>query len=95
MITVDEVSKSVTITESEGDIVRIDGGEFQLVDGAISIVNLPSVYDVEVFKKVEENHIPKTEPDPVEELPFEEPIIEEEVFEEEIVEEPIIEEPEI
>ena len=57
MITVNEQGKSVTITDSDGDMVKIDGNEYQLVDGGISIVNLPSYYDVEVYKKVEENHI--------------------------------------
>ena len=57
MITINEQDRSVTVTDSEGDIVRIDGNEYQLVDGGISIVNLPSFYDVEVFKKIEENHI--------------------------------------
>ena len=57
MITINEQDKSVTITDSDGDMVKIDGNEYQLVDGGISIVNLPSYYDVEVYKKVEENHI--------------------------------------
>ena len=57
MITINEQDKSVTITDSDGDMVKIDGNEYQLVDGGISIVNLPSFFDVEVFKKVEENHI--------------------------------------
>ena len=57
MITINEQDRSVTVTDSEGDIVRIDGNEYQLVDGGISVVNLPSFYDVEVYKKVEENHI--------------------------------------
>jgi len=55
MITINEQDKSVTITDSDGDMVKIDGNEYQLVDGGISIVNLPSYYDVEVYKKVEEN----------------------------------------
>ena len=57
MITINEQDKSVTITDSDGDMVKIDGNEYQLVDGGISVVNLPSFYDVEVYKKVEENHI--------------------------------------
>ena len=57
MIQINEQDKSVTVTNSEGDIVRIDGNEYQLTNGSISIVNLPSVYDVEVFKRIEENHI--------------------------------------
>ena len=57
MITINEQGKSVTITDSDGDMVKIDGNEYQLVDGGISIVNLPSFYDVEVYKKLEENHI--------------------------------------
>ena len=57
MITINEQDKSVTITDSDGDMVRIDGNEYQLVNGGISIVNLPSYFDVEVFKKIEENHI--------------------------------------
>lgn len=57
MITINEQDKSVTVTDSDGDMVRIDGNEYQLVNGGISIVNLPSYFDVEVFKKVEENHI--------------------------------------
>ena len=57
MITVNEQGKLVTITDSDGDMVKIDGNEYQLVNGGISIVNLPSYYDVEVYKKVEENHI--------------------------------------
>lgn len=57
MITINEQGKSVTITDSDGDMVKIDGNEYQLVNGGISIVNLPSYYDVEVYKKVEENHI--------------------------------------
>lgn len=63
MITVDAESKSVTITDSEGDFVRIDGSDFQLTDGSISVVNFPSVFDVEVFKKVEESHIERPESD--------------------------------
>jgi len=57
LITINEQDKSVTITDSDGDMVKIDGNEYQLVDGGISIVNLPSFYDVEVYKKLEENHI--------------------------------------
>lgn len=57
MITINEQDKSVTIFESDGDMVRIDGNEYQLVNGGISVVNLPSYFDVEVYKKVEENHI--------------------------------------
>ena len=57
MITVNEQGKSVTITDSDGDMVKIDGNEYRLVDGGISVVNLPSFFDVEVYKKVEENHI--------------------------------------
>jgi len=74
MITINEQDKSVTITNSEGDFVRIDGNEYQLTNGQISIVNLPSYYDVEVFHKVEENHIerPIIE-EPIEIVP-EEPI---------------------
>lgn len=69
MITVNEETKSVTISNSKGNFVRIDGSEFQLTNGAIDIVNLPSVYDVEVFKLIEKNYIPK---------PIVEPIIQEE-----------------
>lgn len=57
MITINETDKSVTVIDSTGDFVRIDGNDYALVDGGISVVNLPSYYDVEVFKKVEENHI--------------------------------------
>ena len=57
MITINEQDRSVTITDSDGDMVRIDGNEYQLVDGGISVVNLSSFFDVEVYKKVEENHI--------------------------------------
>ena len=57
MITVNEQGKLVTITDSDGDMVKIDGNEYQLVNGGISIVNLPSFFDVEVYKKIEENHI--------------------------------------
>ena len=57
MIIVNEQGKLVTITDSDGDMVKIDGNEYQLVNGGISIVNLPSFFDVEVYKKVEENHI--------------------------------------
>ena len=57
MITINEQDKSVTITDSDGDMVKIDGNEYQLVNGGISIVNLPSFFDVEVYKKVEENQI--------------------------------------
>lgn len=68
MITINEQDKSVTITDSDGDMVRIDGNEYQLVNGGISIVNLPSFFDVEVFKKVEENHIERPIIEPVEEV---------------------------
>ena len=68
MITINETDKSVTVTDSEGDIVRIDGNEYQLVNGGISIVNLPSFFDVEVFKKVEENHIERPQPESEPEL---------------------------
>lgn len=57
MITINEQDKSVTITDSTGDMVKIDGNEYQLVDGGISVVNLPSFYDVVVYKVIEENHI--------------------------------------
>ena len=57
MITINEQDKSVTVIDSDGDMVKIDGNEYQLVNGGISIVNLPSFFDVEVYKKVEENHI--------------------------------------
>jgi hypothetical protein len=78
MITINESDKSVTVTDSEGDMVRIDGNEYQLANGGISVVNLPSYFDVEVFKKVEENHIERPIPEPIEEFIIEEPIIEEE-----------------
>jgi len=79
MITINETDKSVTITNSDGDMVRIDGNEYQLVNGGISVVNLPSFFDVEVYKKVEENHIERPIPEPVEEIEIiEEVIIEEE-----------------
>ena len=57
MITINEQDKSVTVIDSDGDMVKIDGNEYQLVNGGISIVNLPSFFDVEVYKKVEENQI--------------------------------------
>ena len=57
MITINETDKSVTVTDSEGDMVRIDGNEYQLVNGGISVVNLPSYQHVEVYKKIEENHL--------------------------------------
>lgn len=57
MITINEQDKSVTVTDSDGDTVRIDGNEYQLVNGGISVVNLPSFYDVVVYKSIEENHI--------------------------------------
>lgn len=57
MITVNEELKEVFISESEGDVVVVDGSTFILTNGSIELRNLPSVYDVEVFKKVEENHI--------------------------------------
>lgn len=81
MITIDSENKSVIITNSNGDFVKIDGTEFQLVDGGIELVNLPSFYDVVVYGVLEENHIPKpivVEP----EIVFEEEII----IEDEIVE---------
>ena len=68
MITINEQDRSVTVTDSEGDIVRIDGNEYQLVDGGISVVNLPSFFDVEVYKKVEENHIERPQPESEPEL---------------------------
>ncbi|MCA0387603.1 MAG: hypothetical protein LCH52_03825 [Bacteroidetes bacterium] len=71
MITIDSGNKSVIITNSTGDIVRVDGSEFELVNGGITITNLPSFYDVEVFAKVEENHIPK--PVIIEPIPEPEP----------------------
>lgn len=74
MIIVDEVNKNVAVTNSTGTRVKIDGTEFELVDGEISLVNLPSVYDVEVLEVVEENHIPR----PVVEVPVEEIIVPEE-----------------
>jgi hypothetical protein len=74
MIIVDEVNKNVTVTNSTGTRVKVDGIEFELVDGEISLVNLPSVYDVEVLEVVEENHIPR----PVVEVPVEEIIVPEE-----------------
>lgn len=70
MITINEQDKSVTIDSPNATMVRIDGNEHQLTNGQISIVNLPSYYDVEVFHKVEENHIER----PV----IEEPIIQQE-----------------
>lgn len=63
MITINENEKSVVITNSTGDIVRVDGSEFELVNGGIELVNLPSFYDVVVYQKIEENHIPKPEPE--------------------------------
>lgn len=65
MIIVDEVNKNVTVTNSTGTRVKVDGTEFDLVDGEISLVNLPSVYDVEVIEVVEQNHIPRPEPEVV------------------------------
>lgn len=67
MITINEQDKSVTVTNSDGDMVRIDGNEYQLVNGGISIVNLPSFFDVEVFKRIEENHIERPIIEPIEE----------------------------
>lgn len=74
MIIVDEVNKNVTVTNSTGTRVKVDGTEFELVDGEISLVNLPSVYDVEVLEVVEEAHIPR----PVVEVPVEEIVVPEE-----------------
>jgi len=74
MIIVDEVNKNVAVTNSTGTRVKVDGTEFELVEGEIFLVNLPSVYDVEVLEVVEENHIPR----PVVEVPVEEIIIPEE-----------------
>jgi len=68
VIIINEQDKSVTVTDSEGDFVRIDGNEYQLVNGGISVVNLPSFFDVEVFKKVEENHIERPQPESEPEL---------------------------
>jgi len=82
MIIVNEELKEVFISESEGDVVVVDGTTFALTNGSIELRNLPSVYDVEVFKKVEENHIERPIPEPVEEPIFEE-IIEEPIIEEE------------
>ena len=57
MITINDEIKGVTVTNSTGDIVKIDGSEFQLTSGSIELVNLPSYYDIQVYKLVEENHI--------------------------------------
>lgn len=84
MIVINENDRSVTITNSTGTIVKIDGNEYTLTNGGIELVNLPSFYDVVVYGVLEEIHT-------------ERPIVVEEeiVFEEEIViEEPIID-PEI
>lgn len=71
MITINENEKSVVITNSTGDIVRVDGSEFELVNGGIELVNLPSFYDVVVYQKIEENHIER--PEPIEPIPEPEP----------------------
>ena len=57
MIQVNKELKDVIISESEGDIVIIDGNIYQLTNGSIELRNLPSLYDVIVYKVIEENHI--------------------------------------
>lgn len=74
MIVINENDRSVTITNSTGTIVKIDGNEYTLTNGGIELVNLPSFYDVEVLEVVEENHIPR----PVVEVLVEEIIVPEE-----------------
>lgn len=79
MITINEADRSVTITNSTGTIVKIDGTEFQLVDGGIELVNLPSFYDVVVYGILEETHIERP-------IVVDPEIVFEEIIEEEIVE---------
>jgi len=76
MITIDETTKSVFVRESDGDMIEVDGNRFELNNGSIDLVNLPSLYDIVIYKKVEENHIPK--PKPIE-TPIETPIEDEQI----------------
>ena len=69
MILIDNENKSVTVTGTAGDYVIVDGQIFQLTDGSIYLSNLNTMYDVEVVQVVEENHIPKPEPEIVEPIP--------------------------
>ena len=63
MITIDELNKSVSVNNANADYVIVDGQIFQLTDGSIYLSNLNTMYDVEVVQVVEENHIPKPEPE--------------------------------
>ena len=76
MITIDEATKSVFVRESDGDMIEVDGNRFELNNGSIDLVNLPSLYDIVIYKKVEENHIPKLAPI---ETPIETPIEDEQI----------------
>lgn len=69
MITIDELNKSVSVNNANADYVIVDGQIFQLTDGSIYLSNLNTMYDVEVVQVVEENHIPKPEPEIVEPIP--------------------------
>ena len=85
MIVINENDRSVTITNSTGTIVKIDGNEYTLTNGGIELVNLPSFYDVVVYGVLEESHIERpivVEP----EIVFDYFIIEEEIVDPEIVE---------
>ena len=57
-------------------MIEVDGNRFELNNGSIDLVNLPSLYDIVIYKKVEENHIPK--PAPIE-TPIETPIEDEQI----------------
>jgi len=57
MIEVNQELRDVIISGTAGDYVVIDGNTFKLTNGSIELRNLPSVYDVEVYKVIEENHI--------------------------------------
>ena len=69
MITIDALNKSVSVNNANADYVIVDGQIFQLTDGSIYLSNLNTMYDVEVVQVVEENHIPKPEPEIVEPIP--------------------------
>ena len=79
MITIDLENKSVSVKDTAGDYVIVDGQLFALTNGEIFLSNLPTMYDVEVLYVTEDHHIPKPEPEPIpeevipEELPEEDP----------------------
>ena len=67
------IDNQIRIDVPNSKIAIIDGQTYELVDGKILIANRPTSYDITVYGILEENHIPRPEPEIVEESIVTEP----------------------